>query len=120
LNYTVFGAHLYAVGSNERASWLAGIHVDRLRLIGYVSAGLLAGFGGVMQSARMGSATGGMGAEFLFPILTAVILGGVSLGGGVERLNVSLSPQCFSPRSTMGLSFSTCPFMLKRSSQVGF
>jgi ribose transport system permease protein len=92
LNYTVFGAHIYAVGNNERASWLAGIHVDRLRLIGYITAGLLAGFGGVMQSARMGSATGGMGAEFLFPVLTAVILGGVSLGGGrgkIERVLIA-------------------------------
>lgn len=92
LNYTVFGAHIYALGNNERASWLAGLNVDRLRLTGYVGAGLLAGFGGVMQAARMGSATGGMGAEFLFPILTAVILGGVSLGGGrgkIERVLIA-------------------------------
>jgi len=92
LNYTVFGAHLYAVGNNERASWLAGINVDRLRLVTYVGAGLMAGIGGVMQAARMGSATGGMGSEFLFPILTAVILGGVSLNGGrgkIERVLIA-------------------------------
>jgi ribose transport system permease protein len=86
LNYTTFGARVYATGNNERASWLAGIGVDRMRLVGYIAAGLLAGFGGVMQAARMGSATGGMGAEFLFPILTAVILGGVSLSGGRGKI----------------------------------
>ena len=91
-NYTTFGARAYAVGNNERAAWLSGINVRRLRLVGYVVAGLLAGFGGTMQAARMGSATGGMGAEFLFPILTGVILGGVSLGGGRGRiLNVLIA-----------------------------
>jgi ribose transport system permease protein len=92
LNYTVFGARVYAVGNNERASWLSGINIDRLRLLGYLIAGLLAGFGGVMQTARMGSATGSMGAEFLFPIMTAAILGGVSLSGGRGKiLNVLIA-----------------------------
>ena len=92
LKHTTFGARAYAVGNNERAAWLSGIPVKRLRWVGYVLAGLLAGFGGAMQSARMGSATGGMGADFLFPILTAVILGGVSLSGGRGRvLNVLIA-----------------------------
>jgi len=92
LNYTVFGARAYAIGNNERASWLSGINIDRYRLLAYVFAGLLAGFGGVMQTARMGSATGAMGSEFLFPILTAVILGGVSLSGGKGKiLNVLIA-----------------------------
>jgi ribose transport system permease protein len=92
LRFTTFGAHVYAIGNNERAAWLSGIPVQGLRWVGYVMAGLLAGFGGTMQSARMGSATGGMGAEFLFPILTAVILGGVSLSGGRGRvLNVLIA-----------------------------
>jgi ribose transport system permease protein len=86
LNYTVLGAHAYAVGANEQASWLAGIKVERLRIIGYVAAGLLAGVGGVMQAGRMNSATGAMGAEFLFPVLTAVILAGVSLAGGRGKI----------------------------------
>ena len=92
LNYTIYGAHAYAVGNSERASWLSGINVRRLWLVAYLAAGLLAGFGGTMQAARMGSATGGMGAEFLFPILTAVILGGVSLSGGrgkIERVLIA-------------------------------
>jgi len=47
---------------------------------------MLAGMGGVMQVARQGSATAVMGDEFLFPILTTVILAGVSLSGGKGRL----------------------------------
>lgn len=103
LNYTVFGAHVYAVGNNERASWLSGIPVDQLRLVGYVVAGLLAGFGGAMQAARMGSATGGMGAEFLFPILTAVILGGFSLSGGRGRIQNVLIAAIFLTTINNGL-----------------
>jgi ribose transport system permease protein len=92
LTATVFGAHTYAVGANEQASWLAGVKVDRMRLIGYVAAAVLAGFGGLLQAARMNGATGAMGQEFLFPVLTAVILGGVSLAGGHGKIvNVAIA-----------------------------
>jgi ribose transport system permease protein len=60
--------------------------VDRIRILAFVLAGMLAGVGGVMQVARQGSATAVMGDEFLFPILTTVILAGVSLSGGKGRI----------------------------------
>lgn len=86
LSRTLFGAQLYAVGSNEKAAWLSGLRVDRIRLAAFGLAGMLAAVGGVMQAARQGSATAVMGNEFLFPILTTVILAGVSLSGGKGRL----------------------------------
>ncbi len=86
LSRTLFGAQLYAVGSNEKAAWLSGLRIDRIRIMAFVLAGTLAGVGGVMQVARQGSATAVMGDEFLFPILTTVILAGVSLSGGKGRL----------------------------------
>jgi ribose transport system permease protein len=86
LSRTLFGAQLYAVGSNEKAAWLSGLRVDRIRILAFVLAGMLAGVGGVMQVARQGSATAIMGDEFLFPILTTVILAGVSLSGGKGRV----------------------------------
>jgi len=86
LSRTLFGAQLYAVGSNERAAWLSGLRVDRIRIMAFALAGMLAGVGGVMQAARQGSATAVMGDEFLFPILTTVVLAGVSLSGGKGRL----------------------------------
>jgi ribose transport system permease protein len=66
-------------------------------------AGLLAGFGGVMQISRQGSATGGMGDEFLFPILTAVILGGISLSGGRGRIQNTLIASIFLVTITNGM-----------------
>jgi ribose/xylose/arabinose/galactoside ABC-type transport system permease subunit len=86
LSRTLFGAQLYAVGSSEKAAWLSGLRVDRIRIATFVLAGLLAGVGGVMQAARQGSATAVMGDEFLFPILTTVVLAGVSLSGGKGRI----------------------------------
>jgi ribose transport system permease protein len=86
LSRTLFGAQLYAVGSNEKAAWLSGLQIDRIRIAAFVLAGILASVGGVMQVARQGSATALMGDEFLFPILTTVILAGVSLSGGKGRL----------------------------------
>ena len=44
LNKTVFGARIYAIGNNEKASWLAGIKVDRLKILVFTVAGFLGGF----------------------------------------------------------------------------
>jgi ribose/xylose/arabinose/galactoside ABC-type transport system permease subunit len=82
LGRTTYGAYVFAVGNNNRAAWLSGINVNLVKITAFLLAGALAGFGGVMQVGRQGTATGGMGADFLFPILTAVVLGGASLTGG--------------------------------------
>ncbi|HLF25312.1 MAG TPA: ABC transporter permease [Anaerolineae bacterium] len=103
LNRTVYGAQIYALGNNEKAAWLAGIRVDRVKILAFMLAGLLAGFGGVMQASRQGSATGGMGDEFLFPILTAVILGGISLSGGKGRVQNTLIASIFLVTITNGM-----------------
>jgi ribose transport system permease protein len=102
-NHTVFGANIYAIGNNEKASWLAGIRTDRMRIFAYILAGLLAGFGGVLQVSRQGSALAGMGDDFLFPILTAVILGGISLSGGKGRIQNTLIAAIFLVAITNGM-----------------
>lgn len=103
LRYTTFGAHLLAVGNNERAAWLAGIRVSTVRLRAYTVAGLLAAAGGIMQVARQGTATGGMGADFLFPVLTAVVLGGASLSGGKGKILNTLVAAVFLTTITNGM-----------------
>src|SRR5690606_16387584 len=65
LQRTTYGAHVFAVGNNDKAAWLSGVNVNRVKLITYVLAGTLAAFGGIMQVARQGTATGGLGADFL-------------------------------------------------------
>ncbi len=103
LNKTVFGAHIYAIGNNDKASWLAGIKVDRMKILAFTVAGFLAGFSGLLQASRQGSATSSMGNEFLFPILTAVILGGISLSGGKGKLQNTLIASVFLMTITNGM-----------------
>jgi ribose transport system permease protein len=103
LRRTTYGAHVFAVGNNDRAAWLSGVNVNRVKLMTYVMAGTLAAFGGVMQVARQGTATGGLGADFLFPILTAVVLGGASLTGGRGKIFNTLIAAIFLTSITNGM-----------------
>jgi len=100
---TRFGAHLYATGDNTEAAYRAGIPVQRLRLAVFVLAGALAGLGGLLQVARVGRAQATMGADALFPVLTAVILGGVSISGGRGRIVNTLIASVFLASITNGL-----------------
>ena len=83
---TRFGRYTYAIGSNARASRLAGVPLHRYRIAFYVTCGTLAALGGIVTVARVGSAqpTANLGAEL--DVITAVILGGTSLNGGRGRL----------------------------------
>lgn len=100
---TRFGAHLFATGDNREAAFRSGIAVQRIRLVVFVVAGALAGFGGLMQTARLGRAQATMGADALFPVLTAVILGGVSISGGRGRIVNTLVASVFLASITNGL-----------------
>ena len=100
---TRFGAHLFATGDNREAAYRAGIHVQRIRLIVFVVAGALAGFAGLMQVIRIGRAQATIGVDALFPVLTAVILGGTSLHGGRGRIVNTLIASVFLASITNGL-----------------
>ena len=82
LRQTVFGRHVFAVGSNEAAARACGINIDRLKLATYAGAGLLFGIAGVLQMSRLrqGDPTVAIGAEL--DIIAAVVIGGGSLLGG--------------------------------------
>jgi len=103
LRKTVFGAHIFAVGNNERAAWLAGINVNNVKLATFTLSGVLAAAAGIMQVARQGTATGGMGSDFLFPVLTAVVLGGASLQGGRGKIFNTLIAAIFLTTITNGM-----------------
>ena len=103
LRRTIFGAWVFAVGNNSRAAWLSGINVSLVKIIAYMLAGGLAAFGGIMQVARQGTATGAMGSDFLFPILTAVVLGGASLSGGRGKVFNTLIAAIFLTTITNGM-----------------
>ena len=91
------------MGNNEKASWFAGINTDKIKLMAFTLAGVLAGIGGIMQVARQGTATGGMGKDFLFPVLTPVVLGGASLSGGRGKIINTLIAAIFLSTITNGM-----------------
>lgn len=76
------GAHILAVGGNRLAARRAGIGVVRLQVGVYVLSGLLCGLAGALYAARVSTASVATGRHLEIIALTAVVLGGVSLGGG--------------------------------------
>ena len=79
---TRFGRHLYAVGGNERAARLSGVNVNRVKLWAYTLGGGLAGIAGLIQTARLDSATPNAGISYELDSIAAVVIGGTSLSGG--------------------------------------
>jgi ribose transport system permease protein len=86
LTRTRFGREIYATGGNAVAAQLAGIRTNRVIIAAYVISGLCAALGGLMITARLeaGAATAGFGYELI--VISAVVIGGVSLFGGEGRI----------------------------------
>ncbi len=82
LRLTVFGRHLYAVGSNEATARLCGVNVTRTKLLVYTLAGLLTGWAGVIMFAHSNSGNPTLGEQLELDVITAVVIGGASLSGG--------------------------------------
>ncbi|MFT3888357.1 MAG: ABC transporter permease [Arachnia sp.] len=82
LNYTVPGRNFYALGSNVEAAHLSGVSVKKNIVLVYALCGLFTSIGAVLMLARLNSAQSATGAGFEFSVLTACVLGGVSVMGG--------------------------------------
>lgn len=91
LRHTVFGPHLFAVGSNEAAAALCGVRIALTKGLAYTVAGVLFGAAGVMQMAWLPH--GGLPREAAgldIEIIAAALLGGASLKGGTGSIFGSL------------------------------
>jgi len=90
MTQTSFGRAVYAIGNNPRAAALCGLPVNRIKIVVYVLGGFFAGIGGLLTAARTGvvNPTAGLGLEFA--VITAVVLGGTSLRGGIGRVEKTL------------------------------
>ncbi len=86
LNHTAIGRYIYAVGGNSNASNLAGISVKKIKMVTFVSVGVLAALTGLILAARMNSGQPNAGVGWEFQVVSAVILGGISLTGGKGTL----------------------------------
>ena len=81
-----FGRYMYAIGSNERASVLAGVRVNRWKLVFYGSCGALAGMAGVITAARVAVVGPQINIGTELVVFSAVILGGTTLAGGRGKI----------------------------------
>ncbi len=90
LHRTVFGRNIVAVGSNEAASRISGVPVERVKIAVYVLGGLFVGFAGLMQFSYVhcGDPTGAVGREL--DVIAAAVIGGASLAGGQGSIIGSL------------------------------
>lgn len=86
LHRTKFGRYTYAIGSNEEAARRVGIKVDRYLIYIYLYTGALAGLGAVMYLAQFGTTTIGGATLTNLNVITAVVIGGTSVFGGIGTM----------------------------------
>jgi ribose transport system permease protein len=86
LRNTASGRAIYAVGGNESAARLSGIHVNRTRLLAFVLAGLTAAIAGVLMAARLDSGSPNYGQGMELAAIAAAVIGGASLAGGYGNI----------------------------------
>lgn len=86
LHYTRYGRQALAIGGNREAARLSGIAVARVRITIFTVQGLVAGFAGVVLASRMTSGQPNTSVGFALDVISACVLGGVSLSGGVGTM----------------------------------
>ena len=82
LKHIRVGRYIYAVGCNEKAAHVAGIHTDNVKIFAYVICGLLSAIAGLIVTARLSSAQPTSGIGYELDAIAAVVIGGTSLSGG--------------------------------------
>jgi len=87
LNKTKYGRYLYAIGGNTEAARLSGIKIKKNLIITYVLSGFFASVASVIALSRLSSAQPKVGLEFGLDVITAVVLGGVSITGGEGKMS---------------------------------
>lgn len=86
LHKTIFGRQTYAMGGNEKAAFISGIKVNKLKIMIYSLAGLMSAMAGAILTSRLNSAQPTAGMSYELDAIAAVVLGGTSLTGGKGRI----------------------------------
>ena len=95
LRFTRFGRHVYALGGNEQAAELLGVRAARVKIAIYTISGLLAGLSGVLLASRLSSAPPTEGLGWELDSITAVVIGGTLLTGGVGTVRGTVAGVIF-------------------------
>jgi ribose transport system permease protein len=109
LNRLPVGRRLYAVGGNRRAAELSGVPVSRYLWLSFAASGLLAGVGGIIIGARLGSATVDSTQSLLLPVFAAAFLGATTIQPGRFNTIGTIVSVYFLALSTSGLQHQGAP-----------
>ena len=114
LSRMVFGRHIYALGGNAQAAWLAGIRVKHVTWLVYTLNGTLAGLGGLVLASRLGAGVPNAGVQYELDVIAAVVVGGTSLSGGRGSIGSTLWGTVFIGVLTNGLNLANVdPYVQK-------
>lgn len=86
LHKTAFGKSVYAIGGNEKAAYISGVKLNKVKIIIYSISGIMASISGLIITSRLSSAQPTAGASYEMDAIAAVVLGGTSLSGGKDRI----------------------------------
>jgi ribose transport system permease protein len=86
MNRTVIGRHLLAVGGNARAATLSGISTRKVLLSAYLLCAALASISGLLLTARVATGEANLGGTIALESIAACVIAGVSLRGGIGRV----------------------------------
>jgi len=86
LHKTAFGKSVYAIGGNEKAAYISGVKLNKVKIIIYSISGIMSSISGLIITSRLSSAQPTAGASYEMDAIAAVVLGGTSLSGGKGRI----------------------------------
>ncbi len=86
LNYTKFGRYVFAVGGNEKAAVVSGINASSVKFGVYMISGVCSAIAGIVLAARIKTGQPASGDGYELDAITAVVIGGASLSGGVGSI----------------------------------
>jgi rhamnose transport system permease protein len=109
LHTTAWGRRIYAIGNNPDAARFSGIAVDRYRLFLFMLTGAMAGLTAFLLTGRIGSTRPNIANGWELEIITMVILGGVSIAGGVGTIGGVMLAVLTMGTLTYGLSLANIP-----------
>lgn len=87
LQFTRTGRYFYAVGGNKDASIHVGISVNKIKTLGFIILGFLAGIAGITMASMFASSTPTVGQQFFFPAIISVYLGSIFLKDGIPNIS---------------------------------
>ena len=87
LNKTYHGRYFFAVGSNKEAARLSGLNINKIQILSYTICGFLSSLAGIIMMSRVNSGQPKAGDGFEMDVLTACVVGGVSINGGEGKIS---------------------------------